>query len=111
MLCSLSIVTDAFGSGDPMTPDAQILAPTAVPGREHRPAVLANPRDPAARAGKRSPGRLPAGAAEPVPRARVQRRNGHRGHILPGDRVVRAHPDAVPADRPGLRAAARRTHV
>jgi hypothetical protein len=37
MLRSLSIVTDAFRSGDPMTPDAQILAPTAVPGESTDP--------------------------------------------------------------------------
>ena len=42
------------------------------------------------RADQDPPGRLAAGAAEPVPRARVQRGHGHRGRVLPRHRLVRA---------------------
>ena len=38
------------------------------------------------RAGQVAPRRLAAGRAEPVPRARVQRRHRHRGDVLPGRR-------------------------
>src|ERR1022692_1087319 len=37
MLRSLTVVTDACRSGDPVTPDAQILAPRAAPGESTDP--------------------------------------------------------------------------
>src|SRR5262249_33962406 len=49
------------------------------------------------RAAQGPQGRLPAGAPGSVPRARLQRRNGHRDRVLPRHRLVRAGADAGPA--------------